>query len=42
MKLADYLPEVPQLAQTMINMNEQINFLELMKARGESGQAPTI
>jgi hypothetical protein len=42
MRLSEYLPEVPKLAQTMINMNEQINFLELMKARGETGQAPTI
>ena len=42
MKLSDYLPEVPKLAQTMMNMNEQINFLELMKASGETGQAPTI
>ena len=42
MKLSDYLPEVPKLAQTMINMNEQINFLELMKSSGETGQAPTI
>ena len=31
MKLADYLPEVPKLAQTLININEQINFLDIMK-----------
>ena len=43
MKLADYLPEVPKLAQTLINMNEQINFLDIMKASGgETGRAPTI
>ena len=42
MKLSDYLPEVPKLAQTVINMNEQINFLELMKSAGETGTAPTI
>ena len=42
MKLSEYLPEVPKLAQTMINMNEQIGFLELMKAGGETGRAPTI
>jgi len=42
MKLSDYLPEVPKLAQTMINMNEQISFLELMKSRGETGEGPTI
>jgi len=43
MKLSDYLPEVPKLAQTLINMNEQINFLDIMKASGgETGHAPTI
>ena len=42
MRLSEYLPEVPKLAQTMINMNEQINFLELMKSSGETGSAPTI
>ena len=42
MKLADYLPEVPKLAQTLINMNEQINFLDVMKSSGETGRAPTI
>ncbi len=42
MRLSEYLPEVPKLAQTMINMNEQINFLELMKSSGETGTAPTI
>ena len=43
MKLSDYLPEVPKLAQTLINMNEQINFLDLMKSNGgETGRAPTI
>ena len=43
MRLSDYLPEVPKLAQTMINMNETIGFLELMKASGgETGRAPTI
>jgi len=43
MKLADYLPEVPKLAQTLINMNEQINFLDIMKqSGGETGRAPTI
>jgi len=42
MRLSEYLPEVPKLAQTMINMNEQIGFLELMKSSGETGRAPTI
>jgi len=43
MKLSDYLPEVPKLAQTLINMNQQIDFLDIMKAsNGETGRAPTI
>ena len=42
MRLSDYLPEVPKLAQTLINMNEQINFLDIMKSSGETGRAPTI
>ena len=43
MRLSDYLPEVPKLAQTVINLNEQINFLDLMKSGGgETGRAPTI
>ena len=43
MRLSDYLPEVPKLAQTVINLNEQINFLDLMKSNGgETGRAPTI
>jgi len=43
MKLSDYLPEVPKLAQTLINMNQQIDFLDIMKSSGgETGHAPTI
>ena len=42
MRLSDYLPEVPKLAQTVLNLNEQINMLELNKASSETGRAPTI
>ena len=43
MRLSEYLPEVPKLAQTVMNLNEQINFLDLMKSSGgETGRAPTI
>ena len=42
MRLAEYLPEVPKLAQTLTNLHEQINFLELSKSNGETGQGPTI
>ena len=42
MKLSSYLPEVPAMAQQMSDLNGQINMLQLMKAAGDSGQAPTI
>ena len=42
MKLSSYLPEVPALAQQMSDLNGQINMLQLMKASGDTGQAPTI
>ena len=42
MKLSSYLPEVPQFAQQMTNLNSQIDMLQLMKAAGDTGSAPTI
>ena len=42
MKLSSYLPEVPVMAQQMSDLNGQINMLQLMKASGDTGQAPTI
>jgi len=42
MKLGQYLPEVPAFAQQMANLNNQLDMLQLMKASGETGQAPTI
>tara|TARA_B100001123_G_scaffold157081_1_gene181887 strand:+ start:1314 stop:3188 length:1875 start_codon:yes stop_codon:yes gene_type:complete len=42
MKLSSYLPEVPALAQQMSDLNGQINMLQLMKASGDTGSAPTI
>ena len=42
MKLSDYLPEVPAMAQQMVDFNSQINMLQLMKAAGDTGSAPTI
>ena len=41
-KLSEFLPDVPQVAQTISSLNEQINMLQLMKSTGDSGQAPTI
>ena len=41
-KLSEFLPDVPQVAQTISNLNEQINMLQLMKSAGDTGQAPTI
>ena len=42
MKLSEYLPEVPALANQMSNFNNQLEFLQLMKSSGDVGQAPTI
>ena len=42
MKLSDYLPEVPAFAQQMSALSNQINQFQLMKAAGDTGQAPTI
>ena len=42
MKISDYLPEVPVFAQQMASLNSQIDMLQLMKASGDTGQAPTI
>lgn len=42
MKLGDYLPEVPQFAQSLVDLNQQVNMLSLMKSTGDTGEAPTI
>jgi len=42
MKLSEYLPDVPQYAQQMTDLNSQINMFQMMKASGETGSAPTI
>ena len=44
MKLSEYLPDVPVLAQQMTSLNNQIDMLQLMKAGGgpETASAPTI
>ena len=42
MKLSEYIPEVPAMANRMSQLNGQIAQLELMKSGGETGQAPTI
>ena len=42
MKLSEYLPEVPAFAQQMNDLSNQINMFQLMKASGDTGQAPTI
>jgi len=42
MKLSQYLPEVPVFAQQMANLSSQIDMLQMMKATGDTGQAPTI
>ena len=42
MKLAEYLPDVPQYAKQMSELNSQINMFQMMKASGDTGAAPTI
>ena len=42
MKLSEYLPQVPEMAQTMSNLNKQISLLDVMKSTGDTGAAPTI
>jgi hypothetical protein len=42
MKLSDYLPEVPAMAQQMSELNSQINTLELMKASGDTASSPSF
>jgi len=42
MKLSEYLPQVPQMQQQMADLNKQISLLDVMKATGDTGKAPTI
>jgi hypothetical protein len=42
MRLSEYLPEVPAMAQQMSELNSQINTLELMKAAGETASSPSF
>ena len=41
MKLSEFLPEVPALAQQISDLNSQMGMFQLMKA-GETGSAPTM
>ena len=36
------MPEMPGMAQKMIDMNEGLNFIQLMKQQGDKGSAPSI
>jgi len=42
MKLSEYMPEMPGMAQQMLDMNEGLNFIQLMKQQGDTGSAPSI
>ena len=42
MKLSEYLPQVPQMQQQMADLNKQISLLDVMKATGDTGKAPTV
>tara|TARA_A100001515_G_scaffold105198_1_gene85949 strand:+ start:1956 stop:3908 length:1953 start_codon:yes stop_codon:yes gene_type:complete len=42
MKLSEYMPQVPQMQQSMADLNKQISLLDVMKSAGDTGAAPTI
>ena len=42
MKLSEYMPQVPQMQQKMADLNKQISLLDVMKATGDTGSAPTV
>jgi len=42
MKLSEYMPEMPGMAQQMIDFNEGLNFIQLMKQQGDTSTAPSI
>ena len=42
MRLSEYLPEVPVMAQQMAELNTQINQLELMKSSGDIANSPSF
>ena len=42
MKLSEYLPETPALAQQITDLNATIGMFQLMKASGDTGTAPTM
>jgi hypothetical protein len=42
MKLSEYVPATTALASQLTDLNAQIGMFQLMKATGDTGQAPTI
>ena len=42
MRLSEYLPEVPAMAQQMAELNNQITQLELMKSSGDTANSPSF
>jgi len=42
MKLSEYMPEMPGMAQQMLDMNEGLNFIQLMKQQGDTASSPSI
>jgi hypothetical protein len=42
MKLSEYMPEMPGMAQQMLDMNEGLNFIQLMKQQGDKSESPSI
>jgi len=42
MKLSEYMPEMPGMAQQMLDMNEGLNVIQLMKQQGDTSSSPSI
>tara|TARA_R110000824_G_scaffold101904_1_gene241947 strand:+ start:440 stop:2413 length:1974 start_codon:yes stop_codon:yes gene_type:complete len=42
MKLSEYMPEMPGMAQQMLDLNEGLNFVQLMKQQGDKSESPSI
>ena len=42
MKLSEYMPEMPGMAKQMVDFNEGLNFIQLMKQQGDKSTAPSI
>ena len=42
MKLSEYMPEMPGMAKQIQDLNQGLNFVQLMKQQGDTSTAPSI